>query len=203
MIELAENRSPLLLTKPMRAKLLASFYLRLNQCGLKDRYKPDDILNEAIRRLEFAISSSYPTGTPSVNGAASSTSDGSIPFAKIIHNREAWLRTIGFEYIYEIKLNDKISTVNENAMISHVGHRNICFESSQPYNKHNQLLKELISQLEPEERKLLEIRLYQNLSWEEIAGIFTQNGETITDDALRQRGCRAMRSLRKLYKSNL
>jgi hypothetical protein len=197
MIELAENRSPLLLTKPMRAKLLASFYLRLTQCGLKDRYKPDDILTEAIRRLEFAI--------PLVSSAnaASSTSDGSIPFAKIIHNREAWLRTIGFEYIYEIKLNDKISTVNENAMISNVGHRNICFESSQPYNKHNQLLKELISQLEPEERRLLEMRLYQNLSWEEIAGIFTQKGETITYDALRQRGCRAMRSLRKLYKSNL
>jgi Sigma-70, region 4 len=199
MIELAENRSPLLLTKPMRAKLLAFFNLRLTQCGLKDRYKPDDILTEAIRRLEFAIAA----GELLSSMAASSTLDGNIPGCKIIHNREAWLRTIGFEYIYEIKLNDKISAVNENATISHAAPRNICFESSQPYSKHNQLLKQLILQLEPEERKLLEMRLYQNLSWEEIAGIFTQKGGTITYDAIRQRGCRAMRSLRKLYKTNL
>ncbi len=190
MIELAENRSPLLLTKPMRAKLLASFYLRLIQCGLKDRYKPDDILTEALRRLEFAI-------------AVSSTPDRSVPSGEIIHNREAWLRTIGFEYIYEIKLNDKISTVNDSSMIPHVTSRHICLESSQPHHKHNKLLRELISQLEPGERKLLEMRFYQNLSWEEIAGIFTQNGEIMTTSALRQREYKAMRSLRKLYKIHL
>jgi hypothetical protein len=196
MIELAENRSPLLLTKPMRAKLLASFYLRLTQCGLKDRYKPDDILTEALRRLEVA----YPFGEASY---VSMNPDGCVTCRKIRHNREAWLRTIGFEYIYEIKFNDKISSVNDSAMTSHVISRHICFESSQPHNKHNKLLKELISQLEPGERKLLEMRFYQNLSWEEITAIFARKGEIITDTALRQRGYQAMRSLRKLYKSNL
>ncbi|MEA5572170.1 sigma factor-like helix-turn-helix DNA-binding protein [Calothrix sp. UHCC 0171] len=179
MIELTENRSPLILTKPMRAKLFASFLLRLTQFGLKDKYTPDDIFTEVVRRLELEIES-----------------------GKIVYNREAWLRTAGFEYIYQLKCNEKMSSINGNAMTAHITSCSVSFGLSQR-QKYSQILQESILQLEPGERKLLEMKFYQHRSWEEIAEILSLNGEKITAVALRQRGCRAMRSLRKLYKHNL
>ncbi|BAZ38806.1 hypothetical protein NIES4101_47510 [Calothrix sp. NIES-4101] len=179
MIEITENRSPLIFTKSMRAKLFASFLLRLTQFGLKDKYTPDDILTEVVRQLELEMES-----------------------GKIVYNREAWLRTTGFEYIYQLRCNEKMSTIHDNAMTTHITSCSVSFDLSRR-QKYSQILKELILQLEPGERKLLEMKFYQHRSWEEIAEVLSLNGEKITVVALRQRGCRAMRSLRKLYKSNL
>lgn len=166
MIGLTESCSSLQPIKSMSARLLASFYLRLNQLGLIHTYSPKDILSEAKRRLKAAITE-----------------------GKTIRSREAWLRTTGFLYILEIKYN------HNHAMTS------CAFDCSIP--QRYQLVLEAMQMLDIEERQLLEMRLLEKLSWEQIAQRFLHSGETVSVEAIRQRGCRAMRAFRKAYRSRL
>jgi DNA-directed RNA polymerase specialized sigma24 family protein len=66
-----------------------------------------------------------------------------------------------------------------------------------------QLLDKVILQLQASERELIMMRVYENMSWDEIARKFANRGEVISVTTLRQRGSRAMRSLRKIYQDQM
>ncbi len=65
-------------------------------------------------------------------------------------------------------------------------------------------LYEAMESLEPDEGLLIKLRFFEERSWKFIADYFlTHQGISISVDALRQRGCRALRSLRKAYDEKL
>jgi RNA polymerase sigma factor (sigma-70 family) len=53
--------------------------------------------------------------------------------------------------------------------------------------------------LTEEERRLLTLKITDNLSWREITGIYATEGKPITESALRQQKARALKHLRRIY----
>ncbi|NET56134.1 MAG: sigma-70 family RNA polymerase sigma factor [Symploca sp. SIO2E6] len=60
-------------------------------------------------------------------------------------------------------------------------------------------LHEALLQLPTEKRKLLSLRIVDDLSWKEIADYYRERGEKISAATLRKRHQRALNSLRELY----
>ncbi|MBW4604606.1 MAG: hypothetical protein KME29_34860 [Calothrix sp. FI2-JRJ7] len=90
MLGFTPNRSLHKPPKQMYARLVVFFRLRLAQVGLKGRYQPEEILSEAVLRLEYAFK-----------------------MGKNIYNREGWLKTTGFFYILELRRQEsKFTTIN-------------------------------------------------------------------------------------------
>ncbi|MBF2067602.1 MAG: sigma-70 family RNA polymerase sigma factor [Calothrix sp. C42_A2020_038] len=171
--------------KSMYARLLVFLRLRLAQFGLSNLYQPEQILSEALLRLECALKQ-----------------------GKNIYNHEAWLRTACFLCILEVRhdenkllnidININIDETLANTLTSH----NLKVEQSEVTETY-QILDQVILELQASERELLMMRFYENMSWDEIACKFANRGETISLPALRQRGSRAMRSLRKAYQDQI
>jgi RNA polymerase sigma factor (sigma-70 family) len=181
MLGFTPNRSLQKLSKPMYARLVVSFRLRLAQFGLSGCYQPEEILSEAVLRLEHARK-----------------------LGKDVYNEEAWLRKTGFLYILEMRRNEgKFTTINidvdslfKSACILSLHSTEIDhLETQETY----QLLNTSIQELQAGERELLVMRFYKNMSWNQIARTHASKGETISVTTLRQRGSRAVKSLRKVY----
>lgn len=174
-----ENHFPELNNKESLLVLHNFYRLRLNQYGLLGKREPDEILSDAIWRLSKACDS-----------------------GKKIYNVIAWLRTTGLHIIKEISREETRRRIIDN--------QNFDFEEFLPderlqqssqdtevYKHLNQALKEL----DFEDRKLLILRYYRQLSWQDIARKLSVNGVEITTEALRKRGSRALSKLRKIFKN--
>ncbi|BAZ11328.1 hypothetical protein NIES4071_31540 [Calothrix sp. NIES-4071] len=184
MLGFTENRSSHKPLKLMYARLVVFFRLRLTQVGLSGRYQPEEILEEALLRL-----------------------DRTLKMGKKIYHEEAWLRKTGFLHILEIQQNQGNVDINDinidvNKTLFNSIHaptidniRDKQLESQGNYK----LLNEVILSLKASERELLMMRFTLSMSWSEIARSYASQGEDISIPTLRQRGCRAVRSLRKAY----
>ena len=159
--------------------ILGNFYrLRLRQYRLLGKHEPDEILNEAISRLAKAKNS-----------------------GKKVYNISAWLRTTGLHIINELSREETRRRIIDNQnfdfeefLPDERSHQTEC-ENSELYKRLNQALKEL----EPEDSKLLRMRYYRQLSWQDIAEKFLAQGQQISTEALRKRGSRAIAKLRKVF----
>lgn len=186
MLGFTPNRSSHKPPKPMYARLVVSFSLRLAQFRLFGRYQPEEILSEAVLRLERALK-----------------------MDKNIYNQEAWLRTTGFLYILEIwRQESKFTTINID--VNETSFKSVHILTSPnigvdqlEIEETYQLLGKSILELEANERELLVMRFYDNMSWDEIARHYANRGETISIPALRQRGSRVLKSLRKVYRDKM
>lgn len=182
MLGFTPNRSLHKQLKQMYAKLLIFFRLRLTQVGLKGRYQPEEILSEAVLRLEYALE-----------------------MGKNIYNREAWLKTTGFFYILELRRHEsKFATLNID--VNETSSKSVYIQNSYTIGVEQleteetyQLLGKSILELQASERELLVMRFYDNMSWDEIAQLYASRGETISVTTLRQRGSRVLKCLRKVY----
>lgn len=186
MLGFTPNRSLYKPPKPMYARLVVFFRLRLVQFKLNGLYQPEEILSEAVLRLEYALIA-----------------------GKNIYNQEAWLRTTGYVYILEIRRQEsKFTTIN-------IDMSETLFKSVHISTSHNigvdylateetyQLLGKIILELQANERELLIMRFYNDMSWKEIARLYANRGESISVPALRQRGSRVLKSLRKVYQDKM
>lgn len=184
MLGLMENRSLHKPLKLMYARLVIFFRLRLAQLGLSGRYEPEEILKEALLRLDRALK-----------------------MGKNISHQEAWLRKTGFLYILEMQRNE--SNVDNND--TNIDVNETFFNSIDAPTKYNirdeqleseenyKLLNEVMQYLKASERELLMMRFTLSMSWSEIARSYASQGQDIPIPTLRQRGSRAVRSLRKAY----
>lgn len=160
--------------------ILRNFYrLRLIQYKLLGKYEPDDILNQAIERLSIAEKS-----------------------GKRVYNLVPWLRTTGLHIILEISRQEIRRRVVDN--------KNFDFEELLPDERSQyscedtelyKCLSQALKELDISERKLVIMRYYRQLGWQEIAKILSVDGVTISTEALRKRGSRALEKLRKIFKN--
>jgi RNA polymerase sigma factor (sigma-70 family) len=174
-----ENHFPQLKDKDLLAALRNFYRLRLRQYGLLGKREPDEILNEAISRLSGALES-----------------------GKKIYNLLPWLRTTGLHVINEISREETRHRFIDNG--------NIDFEDflsderlQQTECDDNELYKRLnkaINELDVEDRRLLRMRYYRQLTWQDIAEKLSTDGfEKTSIEALRKRGSRALAKLRKIF----
>jgi RNA polymerase sigma factor (sigma-70 family) len=177
--KLFESHFPELKDKNLLAALRNFYRLRLRQYGLLGKREPDEILNESISRLSGALDS-----------------------GKEIYNLLPWLRTTGLHVINEISREETRRRVIDNGNIdfedflSDERLQHSEYEDSELYKRLNKALNEL----DVEDRKLLRMRYYRQLTWQGIAEKLSANGfEKTSIEALRKRGSRALAKLRKIF----
>lgn len=186
MLRFIPNRSSHKQLKQMYARLAIFFRLRLVQVGLKGRYQPEEILSEAVLRLEYALK-----------------------MGKNIYNREAWLKTTGFFYILELRRHEsKFTTLNID--VNETSSKSVYIQNAHTIGVEQleieetyQLLGKSLLELQASERELLVMRFYDNMSWDEIAQHYASRGESISVTTLRQRGSRVLKCLRKVYRDKM
>lgn len=182
MLGFTPNRSLHKPPKQMYARLVVFFRLRLAQVGLKGRYQPEEILSEAVLRLEYALK-----------------------MGKNIYNQQAWLKTTGFFYILELRRHEnKFATLSID--VHETSSKSVYIQNSHTIGVEQleteetyQLLGKSILELQASERELLVMRFYNNMSWHEIAQLYASRGKNISVTTLRQRGSRVLKCLRKVY----
>ncbi|BDA70866.1 hypothetical protein RIVM261_063880 [Rivularia sp. IAM M-261] len=186
MLGFTPNRSLHKQLKQMYARLVIFFRLRLAQVGLKGRYQPEEILSEAVLRLEHALK-----------------------MGKNIYNQEAWLKTTGFFYILELRRHEtKFTTLNID--VSEISSKSLCIQNSHTIGVEQleteetyKLLGNSILELQASERELLVMRFFDNMSWNDIAQFYASRGKNISVTTLRQRGSRVLKCLRKVYRNKM
>jgi RNA polymerase sigma factor (sigma-70 family) len=118
---------------------------------------------------------------------------------KPIFNVEAWLRRTGFFYILELSRdNQKYSLVDTcvlESTLSAEDNKQLVLEQEESITEVHQALQELNTK----DRQLLQMRFFEELSWEEIQARFALNGESVQLVTLRKRGERAIKALREAY----
>ena len=171
-----ETQFPALKQHLLYSSLRKFFYLRLKQYNLLGRYQPDDVLAEAIIRLHSAVAS-----------------------GKFIFNLKSWLQRTGFNYIREISRDQKkYNSVDTSFLEYTLSAENICqiaLEQEESYSTVHRVLQKL----DTKDRKLLEMRFFEGLSWEEIQARLIICGESVQVGTLRKRGERALNAFRDIY----
>lgn len=152
--------------------------LRLRQFQLTDQYTPEDITNECFLRWHKAV------------GAGKS-----IPVL------DGWMRLTAINIIRELSRKRLKSLSYEPIVLDEL----IASTQEEPENDNDQYqaVRQALQTLSPKNRALLELRFLQNMSWEEIANVYTSRGEKTTTLALRKRGQRALEALRREFLSIL
>jgi RNA polymerase sigma factor (sigma-70 family) len=158
--------------------ILRHFYrLRLQQYKLLGKYEPDDILNDAISRLDKAVKSD-----------------------KIIYNVVPWLRQTGLNIINELsREQNKYRIIDSpNLDLEQI----LSSEQNNQKNDDSELdmqLYQSLQLLDSDDRKLVTLRFYQQLSWQDIVRKLAEENIYISETVLRKRGSRALEKLRKIF----
>lgn len=176
MNQLQEIRSESNIVKILE-ELKKRFYSFLRQYKLSNRYTPDDVINEVYLRFRKAESSGKPIG-----------------------KLRAWCCSTGFNYVRELSRKHKqlpFDEIDSGKVKSINLITNGLDEEAGDLEKLDIIYKALL-ELKPEEREILEMRWYEELSWEKIAVRLAQCGNAVKVTTLRQRGHRAEDKLRKI-----
>jgi RNA polymerase sigma factor (sigma-70 family) len=159
--------------------LLCHFYrLRLRQYKLLGKYEPDDILNDAVSRLDKAVKSS-----------------------KIIYNVVPWLRKTGLNIINELsREQNKYRIIDSQKLdLEHI----LSSEQNHQENDDTELYMQLyqaLQFLDSNDRRLVILRFYKQLSWQDIVRKFAEDNIYLSETTLRKRGSRALATLRKIFR---
>jgi RNA polymerase sigma factor (sigma-70 family) len=177
-VESLAERFPELKDKKTLTPLCHFYRLRLRQYELLGKYEPDDILNDAVSRLDKAVKSS-----------------------KIIYNVVPWLRKTGLNIINELsREQNKYRIIDSQKLDLEL------ILSSEQYHQENDdgelymQLYQALQLLDFNDRRLVILRFYQQLSWQDIVRRFAEDNIYISETTLRKRGSRALATLRKIFR---
>lgn len=160
------------------ADLRIFFRSRLQQFGL-GCYEPDDVINESIVRLDRAIKA-----------------------GKQILNMEAWIRVTGLNYIRELsRKQKKCQAFDPLELDKHTQSEQRDFILEEADTSEHSKVRQALQELKPQEREILELRFFENFSWQNIAQYLANKGDCATIDALRKRGERAIKRFREVFLS--
>lgn len=164
---------------------------RLWQFKMISNYSPDNIIIETIWRWDRKTKKGE-----------------SIP------NIEAWMKSTAFNCIRELNRQDKSATASKRvnlcdpstfetnpfllkavtaASVDNIKH----IDNEDIDNDKWRRTREAMSKLPKDKRELLELRIIQNLSWDEVSSHYATEGKNIKVATLRKRGERALEELRQ------
>jgi RNA polymerase sigma factor (sigma-70 family) len=174
--ESLEERFPELKDKKLLTLLRHSYRLRLRQYGLLGKYEPDDILNDAIARLDKAVKSS-----------------------KTIYNVIPWLRQTGLNIINELSREQNKYRIIDSPKLDLE-----LILSSEHHQESDDCelyihLYQALQVLDSDDRQLVILRFYKQLSWQDIVSNLAKQNIYISEATLRKRGSRALATLRKIF----
>lgn len=165
------------LTQVMQSKtLIAHIKFTLGTLKPKPNVSEQDVLQHVIQCLIEALQS----GT-------------------VVRKPVAWGRLVATRYIYKQYKLCKLSILVESDQLEY--YRNINFPNhSSGFDIIDRThLYDQLARLKDSERQIIEWRFFDNLSWSEIAVNLSTPTKIVTEQSARQRGTRAMKSLRSLY----
>jgi hypothetical protein len=158
----------------------------LMQFNLTTQYEPHEILNDAY-----------------VRGRAFLHSGG------IIKNIHSWLKSTSLNIIRENSRRQKREPLIDPEVAELIPClrtlRDSVISQEDIDNKWNTLMNSLIvlSHTDPEGTRLLRLKA-QGMTWKEIhQQLVKEDGEAASESTLRQKGCRATKTLRKIYCSKI
>lgn len=162
---------------PSGISMLAFINRSLRQFNLNDSYTAEEILSDAfIRGVE------------------------SIESGKTIDSSLAWMRATAFNIIRERSRTQKRILQLEESWLGDLQNQTIDIDEQLIYQC--EWVEVAFAMLSPEEKKLLMLKIWQNLSFREIAQWYHSQGFVdITEATLRKRKERTIKRLRKIYHS--
>jgi RNA polymerase sigma factor (sigma-70 family) len=113
-----------------------------------------------------------------------------------IDNPSAWVRKTSHNVIREWSRKGKRSTALDWEIVDE------CEENQDDrlaVEADLAILAKARQSLTAKEQRLLTLKIDENLSWQEIAALYTEKGDSITEAALRQKKARVLKKLRRLY----
>ena len=153
---------------------------RLRQFNLASNYSPEYIITQTIWRWDMHIKKGKQV--PIIDG---------------------WMKLTAYHIILELKRQDNKVTYDPSTLESDPNLLKAMMEVAENNtededNEARQQLRVAMSKLSSDKREILELRFFQNLSWDEIAGYYTAKGNKVKVSTLRKRGNRALDKLRKI-----
>lgn len=150
--------------------------MRINQFRLNKFYQPNDILNEVYKRAIKALEE-----------------------GKTINSVSGWIRGTAYNYIRELSRKESKYVTKNLDWLQDSQQDGTLQDRVEEANNKVELFNEALKKLTPEEQKLLNYKVFQNLSWQEIQSLEEYQG--FTESALRQRKARIIKKLREFCHS--
>ncbi len=147
---------------------------RLRQFKLDQKHNNVDILLECYQRLNKALEQ-----------------------GKSITNLKAWIRSTAYNYIRELKREEKRHVEYQDYLVDNQTN-NQCL-SEEETNKQYQMIQEALSTLPLSDQELILWKEVNGLSWKAIQLRLEKKGKSIHIDTLRKRKSRAIKNLRIAY----
>jgi RNA polymerase sigma factor (sigma-70 family) len=114
----------------------------------------------------------------------------------VIRYPAAWVRRTAFNHIRELSRDQKRFTpleidIPSEAASSPIDHLILQADIA--------ILKRALQSLDPDEQRLLTLKIIDELSWAEIRILLAGEGQNFSEDALRKQKERALKHLRRIY----
>jgi RNA polymerase sigma factor (sigma-70 family) len=153
---------------------------RLRQFNLASNYSPEYIIMQTIWRWDMHIKK-----------------------GKQVACIDGWMKLTALRVIQELQRQDNKVTYDPSTLETDPHLLKAMMEviesnTKDEDNETRQQVRTAMSQLSEDKRELLELRFFQNLSWDEVASYYAANGSDIKVSTLRKRGERALDELRKI-----
>lgn len=120
-----------------------------------------------------------------------------IDSGKEIRNPGAWIRVTAYNVIREMHRQKQQEHPNSELVELKVSPQET--EHNQEKEQNFLKLKHLLQSLKEKDRQILELRFFQDKSWQEVTDYLNSRGESLTNATVRQRGSRALKRLKKVY----
>ena len=109
----------------------------------------------------------------------------------------AWSKLVSERRIQKLYKKNRFSEATESETLEYLASQR-CNDNSF-YNKDEEISKK-IQQLKPTSREIIKMRFFEDLSWDKIADVLSeQEGKRIRVATARKRGERALKELRQIY----
>jgi len=146
----------------------------LRKYKLDGRYTPDDVTGECILRWHQASEKGKP-----------------------IPNITAWMKLTAKYVIRELSRESNKAYTYDPSVIEMLP--DVAHGDDLEANEQKQVVRQALTALSKDKRELLELRFYQNLSWDEVTAFYMSHGEKVTTATLRKRGERGMKEMKKVF----
>ncbi|NEQ71122.1 MAG: sigma-70 family RNA polymerase sigma factor [Symploca sp. SIO2D2] len=167
---------------PSGLYLIAFIYSRLKQFHLESRYEPEEILHEAICRTAVRFNETQSIEKPL-----------------------GWLRSVSYNIIRELSRKDeRLQLTAEYAEIEFQIMKLLLPDENSVSGELTTVITDMKRGLIPEDKKILELRVDQGMTFPQIRKQLENQGIQISDPALRKRWQRLrQRLLKELLKSDI
>jgi RNA polymerase sigma factor (sigma-70 family) len=163
---------------PESSSLFSYIQRLLGQFRLKTAYEVKDILVEVYARGIVALAK-----------------------GKTIDNPQAWIKRVALNVIREFRRDaDRVeyNSLDEQPYLAASAEDHL---SKMILEDDAKIILQAFESLSEDDRFILDLRIVHGLSWQEISEHMAIQGIDVTENALRQKGFRALRRLRSFYDS--